>query len=79
VQAAVGLLQAALAAKGQKIDRSAAEIETQKYLDEAMELLRGAVTNGFKNAEHLKKDISFDQLRGRADFQRLLAELEMRP
>jgi hypothetical protein len=34
------------------------------------------VQNGYKDVARLKKDTDFDPLRVRADFQRLLAELE---
>jgi hypothetical protein len=39
-------------------------------------LLRDAVTKGWKNADHMKKDSDLDSLRKRDDFQKLLAELE---
>ena len=77
-QAALGLILAARAAEGRNTDRSAAEIETQKYLNEAVELLRRAVAKGYKNVEKLKQDASLDCLRGRDDFQRLIAELDVR-
>jgi hypothetical protein len=34
------------------------------------------VSNGFKNAPHMKKDSDLDSLRKRDDFQKLVAELE---
>jgi serine/threonine protein kinase/Flp pilus assembly protein TadD len=46
------------------------------YADRAMATLRHAVQNGYQDAAHLKKDTDLDPLRRRADFQRLLAELE---
>jgi tetratricopeptide (TPR) repeat protein len=48
----------------------------QEYADRAMELLQHAVQAGYKDAAHMKKDTDLEPLRGRADFKRLLAELE---
>jgi tetratricopeptide (TPR) repeat protein len=48
----------------------------QQYAYEAMELLRRAVSEGYKNAAHMAKDTDLDSLRQREDFQKLLAELE---
>jgi tetratricopeptide (TPR) repeat protein len=50
----------------------------QEYAARAMELLRQAVKAGFKDASHLARDTDLDPLRGREDFKKLLAELEMR-
>jgi hypothetical protein len=41
-----------------------------------MAWLRKAVAAGFTDAEHIKQDRDLDALRGREDFQQLLAELE---
>jgi tetratricopeptide (TPR) repeat protein len=46
-----------------------------EYADRAMELLRQAVSAGYENAAHMKKDTDLDPLRGREDFEKLLAEL----
>jgi serine/threonine-protein kinase len=46
------------------------------YADRAVDTLRQAVKNGFKDAAHLKKDPDLDPLRQRADFQQLLQDLE---
>ena len=35
-----------------------------------------AVSRGYKNAAHMKKDTDLDPLRQREDFQKLIAELE---
>jgi hypothetical protein len=48
----------------------------QSYGDRALEALRRAVAKGYKDAAHLQKDPALDPLRGRDDFQKLLAELE---
>ena len=42
----------------------------------AVALLQQAVANGFKDAEHLKKDDDLKALRGRDDFKKLVAALE---
>jgi hypothetical protein len=44
--------------------------------DRAMEWLHKAVKAGYKDAAHMKKDTDLDALRERADFKKLLAELE---
>jgi serine/threonine protein kinase/tetratricopeptide (TPR) repeat protein len=44
--------------------------------NEAMTLLKHAVAQGYKNAAHMKQDPDLAALRPRADFQKLLAELE---
>ena len=60
-------------------DQQLAEAERRKladdYADQAMTLLRQAVERGWKNAAHMEKDDDLAPLRGREDFQKLLAEL----
>jgi serine/threonine protein kinase/tetratricopeptide (TPR) repeat protein len=51
---------------------------SKKLEDEAMSLLKQAVTKGFKNAAHFKQDKDIDALREREDFKKLLAELDNR-
>jgi hypothetical protein len=41
-----------------------------------MAWLHKAVAAGYKNAEQIKRDRDFDALRERADFKKLLAELQ---
>src|SRR5262249_43128789 len=53
------------------------DAKKEEYADRAMELLRQAVKAGFKDAAHLRKGTVLDPLRGREDFKKLLAELEM--
>jgi eukaryotic-like serine/threonine-protein kinase len=48
----------------------------KNYADRAITLLRQAVTRGFKDAAHMKKDPDLEPLRAREDFKKLLAELE---
>lgn len=47
-----------------------------KQSEVAMDWLKQAVNAGFNNVEHMKKDTDLDSLRDRADFKKLLAELE---
>ena len=44
--------------------------------DRAMQWLHKAVQAGYKDAAYVMKDDSLDSLRDRADFKKLLAELE---
>jgi serine/threonine protein kinase/tetratricopeptide (TPR) repeat protein len=46
------------------------------YADRALGMLRQAISKGFKDAAHMKKDTDLNPLRSRADFRKLLAELE---
>jgi tetratricopeptide (TPR) repeat protein len=48
----------------------------QRYGDQAMTLLREAMTRGYKDVEHMKQDDDLASLRKRADFQKALAEME---
>ena len=41
-----------------------------------MAWLKQAVASGFSDIAHMKKDKDLDALRSRADFKKLLAELE---
>jgi tetratricopeptide (TPR) repeat protein len=47
----------------------------QEYADRAMELLQKAVKAGYKDAAHMKMDTDLNPLRGREDFQNLVAEV----
>ena len=44
--------------------------------DRAMAWLHKAVQAGYQDAAHMKKDTDLDPLRERADFKKLLAEME---
>jgi tetratricopeptide (TPR) repeat protein len=48
----------------------------QQYGDQALELLRTAIRNGFRNAAHLDQDADFNPLRARADFQEIVTKLK---
>jgi hypothetical protein len=47
-----------------------------RYAERAMDLLRQAVAKGWRHPSVIKKDPDLEPLRGRKDFQKLLAELE---
>jgi serine/threonine protein kinase len=47
----------------------------QFYGDAAMKLLREAVSKGYRDVAHMKKDHGLNPLRPREDFQKLVAEL----
>jgi hypothetical protein len=63
-------------AKHDKLDDRQRKEAAQFYGDAAMKLLRAAVSKGYKDAAHMKKDTDLDPLRQREDFQKLVAELE---
>jgi serine/threonine-protein kinase len=51
--------------------------QAEAYARRAIAILRQAVTRGFNDLKHLKtRDPDLELLRGRADFQKLMAELE---
>jgi hypothetical protein len=52
------------------------QAERQSYADQAMDLLRRAVSRGYKNAKSLKEGRDFEPLRSRDDFRALVAEVE---
>jgi len=63
-------------AKHDKLDATQRKEAAQFYGDAAMKLLRDAVSKGYKDVAHMKKDTDLDPLRQRDDFQKLVAELE---
>jgi hypothetical protein len=63
-------------AKHDKLDGKRRREAAQFYGDQAMKLLREAVSKGYKDVAHAKKDTDLDPLRPREDFQNLMAELE---
>jgi tetratricopeptide (TPR) repeat protein len=64
-----------IVAKHDQLDEKQRQEATQFYGDAAMKLLRDAVSKGFKNVAHMKKDTGLDPLRQREDFKKLIAEL----
>jgi tetratricopeptide (TPR) repeat protein len=65
-----------IVAKHAKLDEKQRHEAAQFYADAAMKLLRAAVSKGFEDAAHMKKDTDLDPLHPREDFQKLIAELE---
>ena len=65
-----------IVAKHDKLDDKQRKEAAQFYGDAAMKLLRDAVSKGYKDVAHMKKDTDLDPLRQRDDFQKLIAELE---
>ena len=63
-------------AKHDNLDDNQRKEAAQFYGDAAMKLLRDAVSKGYKDAPHMKKDTDLDPLRQREDFEKLIAELE---
>jgi tetratricopeptide (TPR) repeat protein len=65
-----------IVAKHDKLDDKQRKEAAQFYGDAAMKLLRDAVSKGYKDGMHVKKDTDLDPLRQREDFQKLIAELQ---
>jgi hypothetical protein len=65
-----------LAEKDAKLPEARRKELAKSYADRAMEALRQAVAKGYKDAAQMKKDPDLDPLRGRDDFQKLLAEVD---
>jgi hypothetical protein len=65
-----------IVAKHPKLDASGRQDAAQVYGEAAMRLLREAVSKGYKDVAHMKKDADLDPLRPRQDFRKLLAQLE---
>jgi tetratricopeptide (TPR) repeat protein len=65
-----------IVAKQKKLDDKQREQAVQFYAVAAMKFLHDAVSKGFKDVPHMKKDTDLDPLRQREDFQKLLTELE---
>jgi serine/threonine protein kinase/tetratricopeptide (TPR) repeat protein len=66
-------------AKHDKLDDKQRKEAVQFYGDAAMKLLREAVSKGWKDAAHMKKDTDLNSLHQRDDFKKLLAALEAAP
>jgi hypothetical protein len=62
--------------KHDKLGAKQRKAAAQFYGDAAMKILREAVSKGYKDLPHMKKDTDLDPLRLREDFQMLLAELD---
>jgi tetratricopeptide (TPR) repeat protein len=65
-----------IVAKHDKLDGKQRKEAVQFYGDAAMKLLREAVSKGYTDVAHMKKDADLWPLRQREDFRKLVAELE---
>jgi serine/threonine protein kinase/tetratricopeptide (TPR) repeat protein len=65
-----------IVAKHDKLDDKRRKEAAQFFGDAAMKLLREAVSKGFKDVAHLKKDPDLDPLRQREDFKMVVADSE---
>jgi tetratricopeptide (TPR) repeat protein len=65
-------------AKHYQPDAKQRQAAAQFYQGAAMKLLRDAVSKGYKDVAHMKKDTDLDPLRRQEDFQKLVARLEGR-
>jgi tetratricopeptide (TPR) repeat protein len=68
-----------LAAKDAKLPEARRQELAKEYADRALAVLRQAVADGYKDAVQMHKDPALAPLRDRADFQKLLADLEKAP
>jgi serine/threonine protein kinase len=67
---------AVLAAKDENLAPDQRAALAEDYSGQAVERLRQAVQQGFKNVDLLRRDPDFESLRSREGFQRLIRELE---
>jgi serine/threonine protein kinase len=65
-----------IAAKHQLLADQQRQESAQFYADAALNLLRDAVSKGYNDAAHMKKDTDLDPLRQRDDFRTLVMELD---
>jgi hypothetical protein len=68
-----------LAAKDAKLPQARRPELARDYAGRAVAALRKAVGDGYRDAAQLRKDPALDQLRDRADFKKLLADLDKAP
>jgi serine/threonine protein kinase/Flp pilus assembly protein TadD len=66
----------ALAANDAQLSEDGRRALAQDYASQAVNMLRQALAQGYKDAGEMKNTPAFAPLRARADFQKLLAELE---
>jgi len=64
-----------IVAKHDTLDAAQRKEAAKFYGDAAMKLLRDAVSKGYKDVAHMKKDTDLDPLRQREDFEKLVAQL----
>ncbi len=65
-----------IVAKHDKLDDQQRKPAAQFYGDAATKMLRDAVSKGYKDLAHMKKDTDLDPLRQRDDYRKLVAELQ---
>jgi tetratricopeptide (TPR) repeat protein len=65
-----------IVAKHDKLNDKQRKETAQFYGDAALRLFREAVSKGYNDVAHMKKDTALDPLRQREDFKKLIAELE---
>ena len=65
-----------LAATDDRLSEGERKERSSAYGDRALAALRQAIDRGFKDVAQMTKDADLEPLRSRADFQKLLAEVE---
>jgi hypothetical protein len=65
-----------IVAEHDNLDDKQRQEAAQFYGDAAIRLLRDAVSKGYKDVAHMKKDTDLDPLRQREDYKRIVADLE---
>jgi len=65
-----------IVAKHDKLNARQRQESAEFYGDAAMKFLREAVSKGYKDVVHMRKDTDLNPLHQRQDFQKLVAELE---
>jgi hypothetical protein len=68
-----------IAATKDQLDETKRQDAIQFFGDKAMAMLRDAVTKGYKDIDHLRKDDDLKALHERRDYQKLVQELEAKP
>jgi len=64
--------------KDDQLDSAKKQTAARFYSDQALAMLRDAVSEGFNDAVHMKKGRELAPLRNRDEFHKLLAEVETR-
>jgi tetratricopeptide (TPR) repeat protein len=67
-----------LADKDSKLAEDTRKELKDRYAERALELLRQAVDRGYRSAAHMKAEPDLEPLRGREEFKKVIAELEMK-
>jgi hypothetical protein len=65
-----------LAEKDSKLSEDERRRLAQSYADRAVQLVREAVQKGYKNFKNLRTNPGYSSLQNRADFRKLVADLE---